>query len=89
MEFYGFYLIIEHNGNVSLKLDGSISGSLFTFPSFLGWNDADTLFGTGGKDAAGLPPFVVAGVRHVQNIAELERKPSARQTVVFVRIIFE
>lgn len=74
---------------MSLKLDGPISGPLLPLPSPFRRDNAHTLFVSGIQNPSGLPPFVVAGIGHVQNVTVVESQAARRKAVVFQRIVVE
>lgn len=81
--------LIKNDRHVPLELDGAVSGTLLTFPSPTRGYYAQTFFLALWSDSSCLPPFVVAGVRHVQDLAVTERQAAARQTIVFVGVVIE
>lgn len=74
---------------VSLELDAAIPGPHLALPAPLRGHNADLLVLVVAEDAARLPPLVVGGVGHVQDIAVLEGQSPGGQAIVSVRIIVE
>lgn len=73
----------------ALELDGAISSSQLAFPSFLGGNDSDALLFAIGQNSSGLPPFVVRGIRDVQDITVAEEQSPTWQPVVLIGIVIK
>lgn len=75
------------SGALSLEFDAAVAGAQLALPALLRRDDADALLLAVGQHATRLPPLVVGGVRHVQNVAVAEKQAAARQAVVLVRVV--
>lgn len=89
MNFIYFVNIIRNCCRMSLELDAAVASAHFTFPSSFRWHDAHALLLAVAQHPTGLPPFVVGGIRHVQNVSVAERKTARRQPIVGEGIVVE
>lgn len=74
---------------MSLELDAAVTCTHLALPASFRWHNTDLFVLIVTKDATCLPPFVVGGVGHMQDIPMLERQAARRQSVVTIRIIVE
>jgi len=81
--------LIENDRHVTLEFDGAVPSALLALPPPARRDYAQTFLLALGGDPSCLPPFVVAGIRHVQDLAVAERQAAARQAVVLVGIVIE
>lgn len=77
------------SGALALKLDGAVARAQLALPALLRRDDPDALLVAVGQHPPRLPPLVVRGVRHVQDVAVAEEQAAARQAVVLVRVVIE
>jgi len=86
------YLVVG-SGNMTLEFHRSVSSLLFSVPPPLRWHNSKGSRGlisvsTRWK-APRLPPLVITGIDHVQNVSVFEGKTSRRQSVIFAWIVIK
>lgn len=81
--------LIQVLWHVSLEFNSPISSPLLPLPSPLRRYNSHALLLAGREDLPRLPPFVVARVGDVQDVAVAEWQSPAGQSVVLVRIVIE
>jgi len=62
--------------------------TLYSKPFFAG-NDSESVVTGFWNDFTSLPPLIIAGICHMQNVTKLEAESTARQTTVLARIILK
>jgi hypothetical protein len=77
------------DGHVTLELDLAVAGPLLPLPAPARGDDAEGLLFAEGRDPPRLPPLVVRGIGHVEDLAVAEGEPVRRQPVVLVRVVME
>jgi len=74
---------------MSLELDAAIPSPHLALPTPLRRHNTDLLVLIVAEDPSCLPPLVVGGIGHVQDVAVLEGQSSRGQTIVPIGIIVE
>lgn len=70
------------------KEEGCFNTFSLLLPLFA-WDDSEPFICSGWYNLSGLPPFIITGIGHMQNVTEMETESSSRQTAVFQWVVVE
>lgn len=72
---------------MSLELDAAITCAHLALPASFWWHNTNLFVLIVTEHTTCLPPFIVGGIGHMQDVAVLKGQAAWRQTIIAIRII--